>query len=64
VFYFVALVRVQDGGADTEERGVGGCWGFLRAPDDAVQDGRGHEGAVEEGGMGHGGAWRRVWLGR
>lgn len=49
----VPAVGVQDRGADFQQRGVGGCWGRGRAPDYAVEDGRGHEGAVEEGCVGH-----------
>lgn len=46
-------MRVQGGGADAQERRVG-CGGRGGgAPDDAVQDGGRHEGAVEEGGVGH-----------
>lgn len=50
-----ALVRVQNGRADGEQRRVGGRGRGLGSPDDAVQDGRRHEGAVEEGCVGHGG---------
>lgn len=52
-----ALVGVQDGGADVEEGGVRGGGRRRLAPDDAVEDGGCHEGAVEEGwvGGGHGG---------
>jgi hypothetical protein len=41
---------------------VRGRWGGLRAPDNAVEDLRGHEGAVEEGCVGHCG--RFWWFGR
>ena len=44
---------MQDGWADVQEGSVRGRrWG-LGAPDYAVEDGRGHEGAVEEGRVGH-----------
>ena len=39
---------------------MGGRWGRLRAPNDTAEDRRGHEGAVEESGMGHGGRGRWV----
>jgi hypothetical protein len=61
VFDFVAAMRVQDGGSYAEKRRVRGGWGCLRAPDDAVEDLRGHESAVEEGCVGHCG--RFGWFG-
>lgn len=48
----MAPVGVQDGGLDVQEGGVCGCGWCLGTPDYAMQDGRGHEGAVEEGGVG------------
>lgn len=53
-FDVAALMRVQDCRADGEQGGVRGCGGCLRAPDYAVQDWWGHEGAVEECCVGHG----------
>lgn len=50
---FVTLVGVQYGRANRQERGMCSGGGRLGAPDDTVQDGWGHQRAVEEGCVGH-----------
>ena len=51
----MTAVSMQNGRPHVEERCMCGRWRGLRAPDDALQHGWGHEGAVEEGRVRHGG---------
>lgn len=57
-------MAVQDRGPDVQEGGVRGGRRAGGAPDDAVQDGGRHEGAVEEGGVGHVCGGRACGIGR
>lgn len=51
--HLVPTVGMQNGRAEFQQGGVCGCWRGAGPPDDAVQDRRSHEGAIEEGRVGH-----------